>query len=59
MYRPCFWPENQRFHKNQPKILIFNPNLAYFQLVLWVVSENSRCVDEGKDSHVFEVSCRN
>jgi hypothetical protein len=37
IYRACFGPENQRFRKNQPKMLIFNPNLAqrrYFQLVL-------------------------
>jgi hypothetical protein len=38
---------------------LLNAQRHYFQLVLWVVSENIRCVDEGKDSHVFWVFCRN
>jgi hypothetical protein len=49
---------------NQPEMLVFYRNLAQrrnFQLVLkrkelWVVSENSHCVEGGKDSHVF---CQN
>ncbi len=61
IYRACCGPENQRFHKNQPKMLIFNRNLAqgrYFQLVLkrlelWVVSEISHCVEGEKGNHVF------
>jgi hypothetical protein len=63
IYRACFGPENQRFHKNQPEMLVFNRNLAqrrYFQLVLkrelWVVSENSHCEEEGQGSHIF---CQN
>jgi hypothetical protein len=37
MQRPSFGHENQRFRENQPKTLVFIPNLAqrrHFQLVL-------------------------